>query len=136
MKEECILNRETGGRKTTHPGKDVACRGRRGEQRAAEFLIQSGLEILERNYRCRRGEVDLIARDGDSLVFVEVRWRTGYRQGGAGESIDRHKQRRLVAAARFYLMRHAGEVPPCRFDAVLMDGWAMELRWLKDILWL
>ncbi len=129
MKEESILNRATVGRKAAH-------RGRLAEQRAAEFLLQSGLVILQRNYRCRRGEVDLIVRDGDTLVFVEVRWRTGVRQGGAGESIDRHKQRRLVAAARHYLMRYPAEPPPCRFDAVLLDGIAMELRWLKDILWL
>jgi len=136
MKEESILNCETGGRKTVVPGKDAACRGRQGEQRAAEFLLQSGLRILQRNYRCRRGEVDLIAWDGDTLVFVEVRWRTGQRQGGAGESIDRHKQRRLLAAAQCYLMRYAGAWPPCRFDAILLDGVAMELRWLKDMLWL
>ena len=114
---------------------DAARRGREGERRAARFLVQSGLAILERNYRCRRGEVDLIAQDGDTLVFVEVRWRTGCRLGGAGESIDRHKQRRLVAAARYYLMRHPEEAPPCRFDAILMDGAGMTLRWLKDILW-
>ena len=129
MKEESILNRETDGRK-------AACRGREGERLAAGFLMQSGLRILQRNYRCRRGEVDLIARDGDTLVFVEVRWRTGQRQGGAGESIDRHKQRRLMAAARFYLMRYPGAVPPCRFDAILLDGAARKLRWLKDMLWL
>jgi putative endonuclease len=129
MKEESILNCATDGCKAAH-------RGRQAEQRAAEFLLQSGLKILQRNYRCRRGEVDLIARDGDTLVFVEVRWRTGNRQGGAGESIDRHKQRRLVAAARLYLMRYTEALPPCRFDAILLDGRAMELRWLKDILWL
>ncbi|NDU91084.1 MAG: YraN family protein [Ferrovum sp.] len=129
MKEGNILNCEPGRRK-------AACRGHQGEQRAAEFLMQSGLRILQRNFRCRRGEVDLVARDGDTLVFVEVRWRTGHRQGGAGESIDRHKRRRLVAAARFYLMRYPAEVPPCRFDAILLEGWAMELHWLKDIFWL
>jgi putative endonuclease len=129
MKEECILNCAADGRKAAH-------RGRQAEQWAAGFLVRSGLRILQRNYQCRRGEVDLIARDGDTLVFVEVRWRTGNGHGGAGESIDRHKQRRLVAAARFYLMRYADAPPPCRFDAILLDGRAMEIRWLKDILWL
>ena len=129
MKEERILNRATGGCKAVN-------RGHQAEQRAVTFLLQSGLEILQRNFRCRRGEVDVIARDGDDLVFVEVRWRSDNRRGGAGESIDHHKQRRLVAAARFYLMRYPDGPPPCRFDAILLEGRGMALRWLKNILWL
>ncbi len=118
------------------PANETACRGLEAEQRAARFLVQQGLVILEHNFRCRRGELDLIAQDGNTLVFVEVRWRTTRLCGGADESIDRHKQRRLVAAARVYLMRQTGEEPPCRFDAVLMDGEGRQLRWLKDVLWL
>ncbi len=77
MKEERILNRATDGCKAVN-------RGHQAEQRAVTFLQQSGLEILQRNFCCRRGEVDVIARDGDSVVFVEVRWRSDSRRGGAG----------------------------------------------------
>ncbi len=110
-------------------------RGIQGEQYAAAFLVRKGLEIIVRNYRCRRGEVDLIARDGDVLVFVEVRWRTGNLYGGAENSIDFYKQRRLIAAARHYLGCRE-DVPACRFDAILIEGKAGTLRWLQDIFWL
>ena len=99
-----------------------------GEMRAEEFLGRQGLAIVARNYRTRLGEIDLIARDGDTLVFVEVRLRTDARFGGAAASITPRKQRRIVAAARQYL---AGlrRVPPCRFDVVALDGDAPE--WLR-----
>src|SRR4051812_25272216 len=67
------------------------------EQLAESYLARLGLEIVERNYRCRFGEIDLIALDGDALVFVEVRLRRNSRFGGAAASIDYAKQRKLVA---------------------------------------
>jgi len=79
-----------------------------------------GLTIVGRNFRTRFGEIDLIARDGSTLVFVEVRLRTSSRFGGAAESITTAKRARLVAAAREYLGRTRGE-PACRFDAILMQ---------------
>jgi putative endonuclease len=88
---------------------------------AARFLAGRGLTIVARNFRCRRGEIDLVARDGATLVFVEVRLRRGASHGGAGESITAAKRARLVAAAQFYLLRVPGP-PPCRFDAILLDG--------------
>ncbi|MDE1989626.1 MAG: YraN family protein [Betaproteobacteria bacterium] len=107
--------------------------GCEGECLAARFLEQRGLRIIARNYRCRRGEVDLVARDRDTLVFVEVRWRSGNRFGGAAESIDARKQRRLVAAARHYLAVFRVTLA-CRFDAILIEGGTGEtLEWLRDI---
>lgn len=94
--------------------------GARAEQTAAAFLRGRGLRILARNYRAPGGEIDLIAEDAGTLAFVEVRLRSGTRHGGALESIDRHKRRRIVHAARHYLARRRGTEPPCRFDVVLL----------------
>ena len=93
--------------------------GQRAENQAARFLEQRGLTVLARNYRCRGGEIDLVCRDGDTTVFVEVRLRTRQDFGGAAASITAAKQARLILAARHWLARH-GETP-CRFDAVLAD---------------
>jgi putative endonuclease len=78
-----------------------AAAGARAEAMAAEFLVARGLTIVARNFRIRRGEIDLIARDGDTLVFVEVRLRRNPHFGGAGASITTAKSARLVAAARY-----------------------------------
>ena len=94
--------------------------GARAEEQAARFLAGRGLKILARNYRCRGGEIDLVGRDGATLVFVEVRLRTNRDFGGAAASITPAKQRRIALAANHYL---AGKpLPACRFDAVLLDG--------------
>ncbi len=106
--------------------------GAAAEQYAAEFLIHEGLQLVARNYRSRFGEIDLIMRDGDTLVFVEVRLRRNARFGGAAASIDPRKQRRLILTAQGYLAR-LPKIPPCRFDAILLDnaqGRAPE--WLKN----
>ena len=106
-------------------------RGRDAEDRAATFLQQQGLILIERNYRCRLGEIDLIARDGNTLVFVEVRMRSGTSFGGAAASITAAKRRKLTLAARHYL---AGtrKMPPCRFDALLITGAAHTMEWIKN----
>ena len=101
---------------------------------AAEFLVARGLTIVTRNFRVRRGEIDLIARDGATLVFVEVRLRRNQAFGGAGASITHAKTARLTTAARVYLSRLPAE-PPCRFDAVLLDGLdPSRIVWERDIL--
>ena len=134
MKDEGIFERRGGLGKRS--GAQALQRGCRGEFLAARFLEQRGLRIIARNYRCRRGEVDLVAREKDTLVFVEVRWRSGNRFGGAAESIDARKQRRLVAAARHYLAVFRVTLA-CRFDAILIGEEAGEtLEWLRDIFWL
>lgn len=131
MKDEGIFERR--GSLGKHSGSQSLQRGRKGEGLAAWFLEQRGLRIIARNYRCRQGEVDLVARDRDTLVFVEVRWRSGKRFGGAAESIDVRKQRRLAAAARHYLAVFRVTLA-CRFDAILIEGEAGEtLEWLRDI---
>lgn len=108
-------------------------RGAAAEALAAEFLVAHGLAILVRNYRCRSGEIDLIARDGDMLVFVEVRLRSSAAFGGAAASITASKRRRIARAARHYLGK-LGQEPPCRFDAILLDGLeSRRIEWLKNI---
>jgi putative endonuclease len=89
------------------------------EDLAADFLRRRGLTILQRNYRCRFGEIDLVARDAATLVFVEVRLRRSSDYGGAGESVTASKQAKLIRAARHYLSASA-RVPECRFDVLLL----------------
>lgn len=105
-------------------------RGADAEKVAEDFLRARGLRCITRNFRCRHGEIDLVMQDGDIVVFVEVRQRAGNAFGGAAASITTAKQRRIAAAARFYL---AGmkSIPPCRFDAVLLTG-STHLQWIRD----
>ena len=94
--------------------------GARAEDYCAELLRRAGLRILARNWRCRHGEIDLVADERGTLVFVEVRLRRSNLYGGAAESVTRAKRRRLLAAARLYLAgRRETE---CRFDVLLLDG--------------
>ena len=106
-------------------------RGAAAEELAAAFLEGRGLGIVERNYRCRFGEIDLVARSGAVLVFVEVRARKSEAFGGAAGSITVAKRRRLVAAARHYLAKHRVN-RACRFDVVLVRGRDQEIEWLAD----
>ncbi len=105
--------------------------GSLAESRAAAYLVGQGLYLVERNFRAKTGEIDLIMRDGACLVFVEVRQRRHGGFGGALESIDARKQRKLLATAQWYLMRCAHS-PPCRFDVVVIEGQAADLRWIRD----
>jgi len=107
-------------------------RGRHAENVAAIFLQRHGLTILEQNYHCRYGEIDLIARDGDALVFVEVRMRKNAAFGGAAASITTTKRDKLLRAARHYLSGCA-RTPACRFDAILIDGDNAAPDWLKNV---
>lgn len=103
--------------------------GKEAENHAAVFLQNHGLRLVARNYRCRMGEIDLIMEHGGTLVFVEVRMRRSENFGGAAASINGHKQRKLIHAAQHYLQQQAKQ-PPCRFDALLIDGGKIE--WIKD----
>ncbi len=106
--------------------------GAQAELFAACYLQQQGLQLITQNYRIRAGEIDLIMQDGASLVFVEVRMRSKATFGGAAASIDAHKQRRLILAAQHYLAS-LPRIPPCRFDALLMeDAQGAGLQWLKN----
>lgn len=105
--------------------------GQAAERLAATWLQAQGLRILERNYRCRTGEIDLIAQHGDTLVFVEVRLRRSAAYGGAAASVHSAKQRRLISAARHYLMDKSEA--PCRFDVIVLDALdADRIEWLRD----
>lgn len=106
-------------------------RGEQAEALAADFLRGEGLRIAGRNYRCRFGEIDLIARDGDTLVFVEVRSRSDAAFGGAAASINPAKREKLLKAARHYLAG-ISPAPPCRFDAVLLTGEPPRLEWIRN----
>jgi putative endonuclease len=107
--------------------------GAAAEVLAAEFLQTRGLSIVKRNYRCRGGEIDLIARGGATLVFVEVRLRSSNAFGGARASITAAKRRRLKFAAGLFLSNLRRE-PACRFDAILLDGLDQNrIEWLVDI---
>jgi putative endonuclease len=106
-------------------------RGALAEAAAAEFLSGRGLRLLERNYRCRFGEIDLIMSDGGTLVFVEVRYRGNNSFGGAVASITAAKREKLLRAARHYMAARQ-EFPACRFDAVLLSGDTQELEWIEN----
>ena len=110
---------------------DKQRRGREGEEAALAHLSAHGLQLVERNFLCKGGEIDLIMRDGAQLVFVEVRRRADMRHGGAAASVTPHKQRRMVHAAQLFLQRYR-QLPPCRFDVVAID--AGRLAWLKNVL--
>lgn len=108
--------------------------GNAAERLAEHFLAQRGVVTIARNWRTRRGEIDLIVRDGHVLVFVEVRLRTHARFGGAAASITSAKQARLVAAASQYLATLQSS-PACRFDAILLDGLdASRIEWLQHVI--
>jgi putative endonuclease len=106
-------------------------RGRDGEALAAAFLQARGLTILERNYRCRLGEIDLVARDGATTVFVEVRQRGSSAFGGAAASITSAKRLKLLRAARHYMSR-LRRLPQCRFDALLIEGEPPRIEWIRN----
>lgn len=107
--------------------------GRGGERLAERHLAARGLVMLGRNVRCKAGELDLVCLDGEVLVIVEVRWRSGRRFGGAAASVRAAKQRRIVRAARYLLMRE-----PChrsrrlRFDVVCLQGDPPRIEWIRD----
>ena len=103
--------------------------GVRAEDLCADLLRASGLRLLERNWRCRHGEIDLIAKERDVLVFVEVRMRSGAGFGGAAESITQAKRARLIAAARLYLTRKPEAA--CRFDVFLVGDDA-RIEWIRN----
>jgi len=95
--------------------------GKVGEDLASGELVRRGYAILERRYRTRHGEIDIIARSGPTLVFVEVKARAGDRYGGGGAAVTGGKQRRIVRMAEDFLARRRLYGQPCRFDVVTVD---------------
>lgn len=107
--------------------------GQRYEALAERYLRQQGLSPIEQNFNGPRGEIDLIMQDVDSLVFVEVRYRASGHYGDAHESVDHHKQQRIIHTARYFLMKYPRlALDPCRFDVISMTGrWRPRIHWLK-----
>ena len=106
-------------------------RGKLAEALGADYLQRRGLRLLERNYYCRLGEIDLILVDGVVLVFAEVRLRSNRDFGGAAASVTSAKRQRILKAARHYLMGKAET--DCRFDVVLLDALDPDrIEWIKD----
>ena len=108
--------------------------GDRAELLACRYLKRRGLRLLTRNFHCRRGEIDLVMRDGDSLVFVEVRYRQHTSFGHAAETVTRAKQHRIVHCARYYMTVHQNWNIPARFDVVAIEGKPDDLRieWITN----
>jgi putative endonuclease len=115
-----------------------AWRSRKGlhfEQLALDWLCARGLRPIQRNYRCQMGEIDLVMRDRDMLVFVEVRFRAARGYGDACASVDLRKQHKLRRSAQHFLLRNQQLASlPCRFDVLGIDSSAsrLEYEWLQD----
>lgn len=101
------------------------------ETLAAEYLTGQGLVLTDRNFYCHFGEIDLIFRDGNTVVFVEVKYRRAKDYGWGAEAVTRKKQETIVKCARYYLyFRRFPVDTPCRFDVIEING--REVHWLKD----
>lgn len=122
----------------TLKAKDGKPSGQQAEDLALNFLKQQGLNSVVRNYQCRTGEIDLIMREGQQLVFVEVRYRNNARFGSAAESVNVTKQQKLISCARHYLAREIdGQPPACRFDVVAIypsgtEKSSLQFDWIKN----
>jgi len=109
-----------------------AQRGAAVEAAALAHLCNAGLQLVARNVRFQGGELDLVMRDADTTVFVEVRYRADARFGGGAASVDLRKRRKLVLAAQLFLQRHPALArQPCRFDVVDASGVPVQLKWLR-----
>ncbi|MDY7566424.1 YraN family protein [Pseudomonas sp. RTC3] len=110
--------------------------GREAEAYALKHLQQQGLRLITQNWLCKRGELDLVMLDGDTVVFVEVRYRRHAGWGGALESVDTRKRAKLILAAQFFLQKESRWADsPCRFDVVAINGdpgSAPPLDWVKN----
>lgn len=106
--------------------------GTEKETMAAEFLKSQRYRILEMNYRCRQGELDIVAQKEDTLVIVEVKFRSGAACGDPAEAVDVRKQRKICRVTLDYLMRHPQyQEKPCRFDVISIYGDG-QIRHIKD----
>jgi len=110
--------------------------GRRGEEAARAFLKRRGVRILVENFVCAAGEIDLIGRDGDTLVFIEVKTRTSEAFGPPHLAVHRRKQHQIVRAAQWYLTEQRLPEVPCRFDVLALafppDGGKPRVDWVRD----
>jgi putative endonuclease len=102
--------------------------GRVGEEAAIHYLQGQGYRILKHNFRCRFGEIDLIARDGDVLVFIEVKTRRSHAFGPPAAAVTLRKQHHIVKVAQWYLAHMGGGQETCRFDVVTIEMNALQLH--------
>ncbi|NOQ64975.1 MAG: YraN family protein [Methyloprofundus sp.] len=105
-------------------------KGEKYEDFALQYLLEQGLSLVERNYRCRMGELDLIMQEKEALVIIEVRYRANDRYGSASESVSKKKQARIIAATKHYIVTHKVN-RPMRFDVVAITG-DSPLNWIKN----
>ncbi len=129
MRNHLTRRPETTCLKTTDKGQQT-------EQACCRYLQQQGLKLVEKNYRTRGGEIDLVMRDGDTLVFVEVRYRNSRAYGGAVESVNYSKQQRIMKTAQHYCQQHNID-QPIRIDIVGMhngEADSYEFEWLQNAL--
>ena len=102
------------------------------EREAGRYLEQMGYEILEYNYRCRFGEIDIVAKDGEYVVFCEVKYRADGRKGIPLEAVDVRKQKVIFRCAMYYLTEHHLEDVPCRFDVIGIQGKDGKVTYIKN----
>jgi putative endonuclease len=117
-----------GGPGIRRAGPSTRQRGQQAEAVAAAYLVERGLRLRATNYRCPLGEIDIVAEDGETLCFVEVRSRAGLRYGAPVETVGPAKQRRIVSVARHYLMSQGVAGRPLRFDVVSVVGSPAEAK--------
>jgi putative endonuclease len=113
--------------------------GRHAENFAKRFLQQQGLETIEENYFCKKGEIDLIMREGEQLVFVEVKYRRNTHYGSGAEAVTYHKRQKIIYSARHYLHRHQlSNMTSSRFDVISMslaqhqEKGKYAIEWIKN----
>lgn len=110
-------------------------KGNHGEQLALDFLLDQGLNVVEQNTSSPWGEIDIVMRDGEEWVFVEVRYRNSQYYGGGLESVTTGKQRKLIRTAEHYIQKHhKTHFDACRFDIIELSGNMMtpDINWIKD----
>ena len=107
--------------------------GQQYEQLAADYLQRKGLSLIAQNYQCKAGEIDLIMRDGQTLVFIEVKYRASTAFGGAAAAVTRAKQQKLLRACRWYLQQQRLSDHACRLDVLAIEGQIpYEYQWIKN----
>jgi putative endonuclease len=111
--------------------------GNSAEEYANRYLQRQGLTLVEKNYRCKYGEIDLIMKDKSTTVFIEVRYRKSHRFGSGAETVDYHKQRKLLATASHYLQNHTDAAKhPCRFDVISLTTSPAKSKESYDLQWI
>jgi len=105
--------------------------GDMGEEKARNFLKKNNIKILETNFKCKLGEIDIIAKDSSSLIFIEVKYRKSDKFGAPFETVTRHKQRKIILTAQLYLQKHPKLAnKACRFDVISIHQ--NDINWIQD----